>query len=51
MCSHINQLLEKGKQVLNNPELRYRSNSSSDLKLVIKFQISNIPLNSSQILS
>lgn len=48
---HQSNFWRKASHVLNSPELRYRSDSSSDLKLVMKFQISNIPLNSSQILS
>lgn len=47
---HQTNFWRKASQVLNSPELRYRSDSSSVLKLVIKFQISIIPLNSSQVL-
>lgn len=48
---HQTNFWMEASQILNSPELRYGADSSSDLKLVIKFQISNILLNSSQILS
>lgn len=53
MFLHQTNFWREASQVLNSPELRqrYGADSSSDLKLVVKFQISNIPLNSSQILS